>query len=96
MFSAEQLFALCQPKDLLALKQLELENRRFELEVLKAENERLKLNQGHLPPIEKNGFNLEMALRFVPKFSEEEPELFFTHFERIAALHGGLRPNGYY
>ena len=88
MFSAEQLFALGQPKDPLALRQLELENRRLELDLLKAENERLKLNQGHVPSIEKNGFNLDTALRFVPKFREEEPELFFTHFERTAALHG--------
>ena len=26
-------------------------------------------------------FKLEKAMRFVPKFSEEEPEGFFTHFE---------------
>ncbi|XP_069981706.1 uncharacterized protein [Penaeus vannamei] len=28
------------------------------------------------------------STKFVPKFSETEPEYFFIHFERVAALHG--------
>ena len=32
-------------------------------------------------------FNLNVAIKFVPKFNEEEPEWFFTHFERTAHLH---------
>ena len=32
-------------------------------------------------------FKLETAMEFVPKFSEEEPERFFTFWKKTAALH---------
>lgn len=89
VFTAEEVAVLGHPQDLLALKQLEVENRRLELELLKAENERLRLRQDSLQPAVAQGpvFKLGTAQRFVPTFSEKEPEEFFNHFERTAALH---------
>ena len=82
LFTIEELAVLGQPRDLLALKQLE--DRKLQVELLRAENERLRLTQGleqHSNEQEPS-FKLETAMRFVPKFSEEEPEGFFTHFEK--------------
>lgn len=63
----------------------QLEMAKVEVERIKAENERLRLS------LSINGasqFKLSQAVKFVPHFNEEEPEWFFTHFERTAQLHG--------
>ncbi|XP_047476425.1 uncharacterized protein LOC125030432 [Penaeus chinensis] len=65
-------------------RQYTLESRKLDLEMFKAENERMRLmqrpNQEHYP-------HFQDAIKFVPKFNETEPEYFFIHFERVAALH---------
>ena len=84
MFTVEELAVLGHPRDLLALKQLDLEDCKLQVELLRAENERFRFTQGlgqHSSEQEPN-FKLETAMRFVPNINEEEPEGFLTHFEK--------------
>ncbi|XP_037803376.1 uncharacterized protein LOC119597807 [Penaeus monodon] len=86
VLSADDLELLC-PRDVTMARQYDLESRKLDLEMFKAENERMRLmqrpNQERYPH-----FRVEDAIKFVPKFNETEPEYFFIHFERVAALHG--------
>ena len=88
LFNVEELTVLGHPRNLLALKQLEVEDQKLQVKLLRAENERLRLTQGlgqHSSEQEPS-FKLETAMRLVPKFSEEDPEGFFTHFEKKQLL----------
>ncbi|XP_037802170.1 uncharacterized protein LOC119596887 isoform X2 [Penaeus monodon] len=86
VLSADDLELLC-PRDVTMARQYDLESRKLDLEMFKAENERMRLmqrpNQERYPH-----FRVEDAIKFVPKFNETEPEYFLIHFERVAALHG--------
>ncbi|XP_063600010.1 uncharacterized protein LOC134776228 [Penaeus indicus] len=86
VLSEDELEHVC-PRDVTVARQYELESRKLDLEMFKAENERMRLmqrpNQERYPH-----FRIEDAIKFVPKFNEAEPEYFFIHFERVAALHG--------
>ncbi|XP_069980180.1 uncharacterized protein [Penaeus vannamei] len=86
VLSEEDLEPLC-PRDVTMARQYDLESRKIDLEMFKAENERMRLMQR--PDREHHPhFRIEDAIKFVPKFNETEPEYFFIHFERVAALHG--------
>ncbi|XP_069975925.1 uncharacterized protein [Penaeus vannamei] len=86
VLSEEDLEPLC-PRDVTMARQYDLESRKIDLEMFKAENERMRLMQR--PDREHHPhFRVEDAIKFVPKFNETEPEYFFIHFERVAALHG--------
>ena len=79
------------PFETLKRRQLELEFERVQVEKLKAENDRLRLEQGSNNVAPPNTFHVKEAIRFVPTFSEKDPEHFFMHFERAACLHGWPR-----
>nr|XP_027239509.1 uncharacterized protein LOC113830500 [Penaeus vannamei] len=86
VLSEEDLEPLC-PRDVTMARQYDLESRKIDLEMFKAENERMRLMQR--PDREHHPhFRIEDAIKFVPKFNETEPEYFFIHFERVAALLG--------
>ncbi|XP_063586255.1 uncharacterized protein LOC134763618 [Penaeus indicus] len=68
-------------------RQIDLEFQKVEVEKLRAENERMRLVQRSEHDSCDSRFQLKEAVRFVPRFSEQEPEYFFAHFERIAQLH---------
>ena len=63
---------------------------RNELEQLRRENDRLTLLTSNVNSFPSE-FKLNAAIKFVPKFNEEKPECFFTHFERTAQLHSWPR-----
>lgn len=85
IFTEEEVDLLEHPNHLIALRQIELEEKRLEVEKLKADNDKLRLT--HNPSSTACTFKTEVALKFVPKFDEEDPEGFFTHFEKSAGLH---------
>ena len=87
IFSEVEVEMLQHPSQLIALRQIELDEKRLEVEKLKADNERLRLTRNLSTVGDTGCFKIEVALKFVPKFNEDDPEGFFTHFEKSAGLH---------
>ena len=88
IFSEEEVEMLERPSNLIALRQIELEEKKLEVERMRADNERIRLSRSPTPvECEPDYFKIDKALKFVPKFNEKDPEEFFTHFEKSAGLH---------
>lgn len=82
IFSEEELKFLDKCRELFAFKQPELKNRKIQVELMRAESERLRLSQSSVSaPAETNEhFKLENAVKFFffffPNLSEDDPEWF--------------------
>ena len=84
--STGQVSQMSNVSETMSQSQIDLEREKIAVERIKAENERMRLTHNMAEDI--THFKLQQAIKFVPKFNEEEPDWFFTHFERTALLHG--------
>jgi len=77
-----------QQKELLEIKlkhEKEMESMKQQTELLKLELEKAKFNS---TVKDQKQFNVGANLQLLPKFSEKDPDLFFSLFERVASSRG--------